>query len=372
MKRATAEAEPTWRHEATRRPFVRIALAFAVVGAILGLAHAGLSLWVHEHAGGPPPDRIAPPPVLPAPVEPKDAPAYRWVDRDRGIAEIPIERAMRLLAADGGDRGGIASTEAPTRGRAVPTAAHGDASLAPGAAVGFDPHLGAQLAIDARVVTESGEPVALGSLLGGPSLVVPVYYRCPNLCDLTLDGVAELVAAMPAAARPTDVVILSFADDETSADARAMRAMLAKRHSEVAANAHWHFLTAAPEEIARATQSIGFRFERDPKSGMYSHVAGLVAAAADGKLLGFLPGVRFDAAKLAAILAGKPAGAAAAPRDRARPPPLLLWCFSYDPTTGRYTLAILSVLKVLGVLCMAAIVAGILAMNRKRARRHAD
>ncbi len=112
MKRATADAEPTWRHESTRRPLGRIAIAFAVVGTILGLAHAGLRIWVHEHAGGPPPAEIAPPPVLPAlPAHPEGAPDYRWVDRGKGIAEVPIERAMRLLAVDGGADDGRGAQE---------------------------------------------------------------------------------------------------------------------------------------------------------------------------------------------------------------------------------------------------------------------
>ncbi len=283
----------------------------------------------------------------------------------RAWARAPAAGAFAALVAM------AAAAVLPTVVHAGPPSGPTDASLAPGAAVGFEPPLGARLATDAQVETESGEPVRLGSLLGSPSLVVPVYYRCPNLCDLTLDGVAELVAAAPAAARPAAVVILSFAADETSADARAMRAMLAKRHPEVAADAHWHFLTAAPPEIARATASLGFRFRRDPKSGLYSHVAGLVVAAADGKLLGFLPGVRFDAAKLEAIVAGKPVAARGGGSGAGSSlPQVLLWCFNYDPQTGRYTLAILSVLKLLGVLCMVAILAGMLVMSRKRTRRH--
>ena len=85
---------------------------------------------------------------------------------------------------------------------------------------------------------------------------MPVYYRCPNLCDLTLEGVAELVAAAPAAARPAAVVIRELRGRRDAADARAMRAMLAMRHPEVAGDAHWQFLTAAPADIAAVTAQL--------------------------------------------------------------------------------------------------------------------
>jgi protein SCO1/2 len=194
---------------------------------------------------------------------------------------------------------------------------------APSAGVEFDPPLGERIAVDATVVDERGATVALGDLLGGTSLVVPLYYRCPNLCDLTLEGVAEL-AAQAGAARPADIVLASFAANETPADARAARAELAARHPEIANDPHWHFLTASPAAIERVTRSLGFRFEPPaPGSDMYSHAAGLVVVAGDGTLLDFQSGVRFDVARLAAIAQGRPAARA--------PPPILLWCFDYDP-----------------------------------------
>jgi protein SCO1/2 len=222
------------------------------------------------------------------------------------------------------------------------------------------------VAIDAHVRTENGEDVELATLLGEPTLLVPVYYRCPNLCDLTLAGVAELVAAAPPAAQPEDVLIFSFAADETPADARAMRAMLAKHRPEITTDARWHFVSANAAAIDAVTRSIGFRFQRDPESATYSHVAGLVVTSADGRLRGFLPGVRFAAARLDAIVAGRAPDAAVA----SDLPQLLLWCFHYDPATGRYTLAIMRVLQLCGALSVVAILVGMLAMNRRHARRH--
>ncbi|HET8699140.1 MAG TPA: SCO family protein [Gammaproteobacteria bacterium] len=233
---------------------------------------------------------------------------------------------------------------------------------APSPGVEFDPPLGERIAVDAQLVDEDGAAVALGGLLGGTSLVVPLYYRCPNLCDLTLEGVAEL-AAQAGAARPADIVLMSFAADETPADARASRAELAARHPEIANDRRWHFLTASPAAIERVTRSLGFRFEPPaPGADMYSHAAGLVVVAADGTLLDFLSGVRFDPARLAALAAGRPAARA--------PPPILLWCFDYDPHTGRYTVSVLRTVRAASVLGALALAAGVLLMTLRRRRGH--
>jgi hypothetical protein len=105
MRRAASRAAPAGRHEPTRRQLLRLAVALACVAVVLGLAHAGLALWANVHAGGPPPRAVAPPPVQAA-AEPASAPApdYRWIDRAAGVAEIPVERAMRLVAVGGGGR----------------------------------------------------------------------------------------------------------------------------------------------------------------------------------------------------------------------------------------------------------------------------
>jgi protein SCO1/2 len=94
-------------------------------------------------------------------------------------------------------------------------------------------------------------------------------------------------------------------------------------------------------------------------------VTGVAAVAADGRLLGLLPGVRFGAARLAALVAERAPGAA--PRE---PPSPLLWCFDYDPRTGRYTLAVQRVVELASALFAAALAALVFASIRKRARRH--
>ncbi len=103
MKRTAARRR---QHEQLRRPLARLAIALGCAAVLLGLAHAGLALWVRERAGGPPPEVVAPPPLRPAAdAAAAPAPDYRWVDRGAGIAEIPVERAIRLIAVDGHGEG---------------------------------------------------------------------------------------------------------------------------------------------------------------------------------------------------------------------------------------------------------------------------
>jgi protein SCO1/2 len=375
-----SDAEASLRHAPVGRPLARLALAAAAVAGVLGVIDAGLFYWSHVVRGAEPTvtaPRIAPPaPAAPSPA----APRYRWVDRAAGIAEIPIERALRLLATDGdaaapqphepaaaarrsaAPRSGSAAAAAEPES-AEPTAA---ASRPPIPGIGFAPQLGSRVDVAATVNDDDGRRVELGELLGGVSLVVPVYYRCPNLCDLTLDGVAELAATAAASgAAPADVLLVSFAENEGLSDARAMRTELTARHPEIARGERWHFLTASRDDIARITRSIGFRFERSVGAPTYAHAAGAVVVAPDGRLLAFLPGVRFAAERLAALVTGRAAAAQAA----WTPPSALLWCFSYDVHTGRYTLVVWRALQAGVVLCVAALALGIVAMNRRSGLR---
>ena len=116
------------------------------------------------------------------------------------------------------------------------------------------------------------------------------------------------------------------------------------------------------------TRSIGFRFERPPGATAYAHAAGAVVVAADGRLLAFLPGVRFAAERLAALVAGRPTVA----DDARAPPAALLWCFHYDPQTGRYSLVVWRVLRAAVMVFVAALALAILATNRRNGRRRGD
>jgi protein SCO1/2 len=378
------DSEASLRHAALGRPLARLAVAAAVVAAVLGTIDAGLFYWTRAARVADStvlPQRLAPrEPGVRAAEAPAKPPSYRWVNRSTGIAEIPVERAMRVLAVDGG------AAQPPSGERPAPQPApsaaprSGDAAApehtepqadessgrAPIPGVGFAPPLGGRVDVAATVNDEDGRRVALGALLHGVSLVVPAYYRCPNLCDLTLDGVAELAASATAAgAPPADVLLVSFADDETPDDARAMRTELSARHPEIAGDPRWHFLTASAENVARVTRSIGFRFERPAGATDYAHAVGAVVVAGDGRLLAFLPGVRFAAERLVALVAGRPAA-----DDAARAPPaVLLWCFHYDPRTGRYSFVILRALQAAVAVCIAAVLLGIVALNRRNARR---
>jgi protein SCO1/2 len=217
---------------------------------------------------------------------------------------------------------------------------------------GFDQHLGAQVPMQARLRDADGKLVDLRSLAGGKPLLLALgYYRCPNLCDVVLNGLAHTLAQLDLApGRDFEVAFVSIDPAETFADARHTRAMLERMHPD-ARVPHWHFLTgdaAAIHALARAT---GFRYFYDERLHQYVHAAGLVAVTPQGRVAQYFFGVSWPPASLRLALVGASQGRLGSLVDR-----LVLLCCGYDPATGRYSLAIGRTMQALGVAFVLALV----------------
>lgn len=220
------------------------------------------------------------------------------------------------------------------------------------ARAGFDQHIGAVLPMGTRVTDAAGRPRTLADIARGkPLLLAFGYYRCPNLCDLTLHGIARAVKTLPlVVGADYHVVFLSIDPSETPADANAARAMLAE-HEPGAGAPRWTWGTATPAAIAALTGTAGFRYFRDPRDGQFVHPAGLAVVTADGRIAQYFFGVDHDPSALRLALVDASNGRLGDVIDR-----LVLLCCGYDPTTGRYSLLISRLMTVLGcgfVLAMA-------------------
>lgn len=232
--------------------------------------------------------------------------------------------------------------------------------------VTFEQYVGGKVPLELTFREASGRPVVLASLLQGrPTLLVPGYYRCANLCTFVRAGVAN--AVRQSQLRPgTDfnVVLLSIDPGERPADARMTQGEDSRSHAGAGVE-HWHYLTGDREAIARLTRSIGFSFVFDPRNGQYDHGAGLVILTPVGTLSQYLFGVRFSSETLRLALVDASRGRLGTVVDR-----LLLLCCDYDPSTGRYSLTINRVMQGLGTLTALALAALIFALHRaERTRR---
>jgi protein SCO1/2 len=229
------------------------------------------------------------------------------------------------------------------------------------ARAGFDQHIGASVPMDAPLTDTDGHPTSLTAMANGkPLLLAFGYYRCPNLCDLTLHAIASAVTKLPL--RVGDdyaVAFVSIAPDETAADAREAREMLARMAPDGHAE-RWHWATAHPESLAALTRSVGFRYFKDPRDGQYVHPSGLVVIAPDGRVAQYFFGLDYDTHALRLALVDASQGHLGNVIDR-----LVLLCCGYDPSTGRYSLLVSRIMIALGCAFLLAMALGALWLRRR-------
>lgn len=225
---------------------------------------------------------------------------------------------------------------------AAPAAAQ--SAFDPFGQAGIDDRSGAQVPIDAPFRDADGRPVTLRALARGkPTLLIPVLHNCPNICGVTLAGVADAVAAQ--GLRPgRDFALVAFGIDPQERPQDAAND-LARLHSH--ARLPVAALTGSATAIHSVTQAIGYRYAWDDRIGQYAHVAATAVLTPDGRLAGWLYGLAPRPADITAAITDARRGRQASWGEK-----LLLFCFHYDPETGRYTVSIVKALRIAAVLTM--------------------
>ncbi|HEY3784803.1 MAG TPA: SCO family protein [Steroidobacteraceae bacterium] len=271
---------------------------------------------------------------------------YQWIDRDAGIARIPIERAMQLLA--GSSQRAAAVPPAPPASSPRPAGPAPPKDLYQRA--GLQQRLGSRVPQHLMFRDSSGRNLTLQQVIHGkPTLLALGYYRCPNLCDLTLRGMGRAVGAIPLQlGGDYEVAFVSIDPHESPREARATAAML--RQDEPAAHAeHWYFLTGGESAIRSLAEAIGFQYFYDARIGQYAHAAGLVVLTGQGQVAQYFFGVSFPPKALRLALVNASSGRLGTVLDQ-----LVLLCCGYDPSTGRYSLLIGRLTQVIGIAFLLA------------------
>jgi protein SCO1/2 len=234
--------------------------------------------------------------------------------------------------------------------------------------VGFDQNLGRQVPLDAHFREANGKSVSLLQLLHGrPTLLVPGYFDCKNICGVVRSGVAH--AVRDSGLKPGEqfnVVLVSIDPKETPADAHTAQSNDALAHPG-AGVAHWHYLTGAQADIASLMSAIGYRYFYDRRDGQYAHATGVVVLTPQGRVTQYLFGVQFAPETLRLALVDASRGKVGNIVDR-----LLLLCCAYDVSTGRYTLLIHRVMQGLGITSALALCGWILVLRRGESKRARD
>ena len=228
--------------------------------------------------------------------------------------------------------------------------------------VTFEQRLDTRLPLDARFRDETGREVALGDYFGKrPVVLAFVYYSCPMLCTQVLNGLSSAAKALPfTAGRDFDVVYVSFDPRDTpQAAAEKKRAQLDDyKQTETAGG--WHYLTGNEASIRRVTQAAGFAYRWDEPTGQYAHVSGVLVVTPDGRLSRYFYGVEYSPKELRMALVESSEGKVGSVVDQ-----LLLYCYHYDPATGRYGVIAMNLVRLGGIVTVVLLAGFILLMRRR-------
>jgi protein SCO1/2 len=259
----------------------------------------------------------------------------------------------------------------------------------PSESVRIEQRLGEQVPLGLEFRDEQNRAVTLGECVGGkPTVLVLAYYRCPQLCSQVLNGLTDVLRAMPVGRFDVgdqfNVVTVSFDPKEKPALAAAKKQSYVEEYGRPGAENGWHFLTGSQESITALTQAVGFGYEYDEKRKLYNHASGIMILTPDGKLARYFFGIDFvttpENFRNAADTGGwdksrdvryalmeASGGKIGSKVENA----VRLLCYHWDPAAGKYTktaMVILRVAAAVTVLALGAVLFGVW----RRARRKAD
>ncbi len=208
--------------------------------------------------------------------------------------------------------------------------------------VGIEQHLDGQVPPDLTFVDDAGRAVKLGDYFGKKPLILNlVYYNCTMLCGEALAGLTGAMKMVKFnVGDEFDVVTVSFNPNETPAIAAAKKQDYLKRYGRASAASGWHFLTGPAESINALTKAVGFQYQYDPKSNQYAHATAIMVLTPQGRISRYFYGVDYPPKDLRMGLVEASQGKIGNAVDT-----VLLYCYHYDPATGKYGAIVSNILK---------------------------
>ena len=208
--------------------------------------------------------------------------------------------------------------------------------------VGIEQHLDAQVPPDLTFRDDAGKTVKLGDYFGRKPLILNlVYYNCTMLCGEALAGLASAMRLVKFdVGNEFDVITVSFDPRETPEMAAAKKNDYVERYGRANAAAGWHFLTGQPESINALTKAVGFQYQYDPKSNQYAHATAIMVLTPQGRISRYFYGVDFPPKDLRMGLVEASQGKIGNAVDA-----VLLYCYHYDPETGKYGAMVANILR---------------------------
>src|SRR5580704_5279888 len=211
--------------------------------------------------------------------------------------------------------------------------------------VGITQNLNARIPPDLVFRDETGKSVRMGDFFGQKPIVLSlVYFDCPALCTEVLNGELRTMKAISLdLGKDFEAVTVSFETKDTPSLAKAKRDVYAGQYGRPEAADHWHFLTGEQKSIDALTNAAGFRYAYDSSIRQYAHAAAILVLTPEGRIDRYFYGVQYAARDVRLGLVEASQGKIGTLTDQA-----LLYCYQYDPMTGKYGVVVMNVLRAAG------------------------
>jgi protein SCO1 len=232
--------------------------------------------------------------------------------------------------------------------------------------IGFDQNLDRPIPLDVTFRDESGRTVRIGDYFGKrPVVLVFAYYDCPMLCTQVINGLASALNVLSLTpGKDFEIVTVSFNPADSPASATTKKAVYLERYKRDGAAASWHFLSGDESSIERLTKAAGFRYVWDAETKQFAHPSGIIVLTPDGRLARYLFGIEYGPRDLRYAIIEASEGRVGNVADA-----LLLYCYHYDPMTGRYGLVVMRALRLAAVTTVLALGTFIVVMVRREHAR---
>lgn len=230
--------------------------------------------------------------------------------------------------------------------------------------VGIDQKLGEVLPPDLEFTNSSGEKVKLGDLVSERPVVLSlVYYECPMLCTMVLNGMLKMMNVLEFdAGKEFDVITVSIDPRETPELAANKKALYLERYRRESAAEGWHFLVGDQANVSALAEAAGYQYAYDESTDQFAHGSAIVVVTPEGKISRYFYGIKYSPVdvRLALVEASKE-------EIGSLTDAVLLSCFQYDPLEGKYSLAVMQVVRLVGILTVV-LVAAFIIFNVRRER----
>ncbi len=233
--------------------------------------------------------------------------------------------------------------------------------------IGIEQRLNAQAPLDIEFKDETGKTVQLAQYFTNkPVVLALVYYQCPMLCHQVLGGLESSAKAIPSLSvgKDFEVVAVSFDARETPEQAMQQKEKYLAMYERPHTHAGWHFLTGEQTAIDRLTEAVGFKYEFDRETNQFAHAGGIMVLTPEGKLSRYFYGIEYSPKDLRFGLIEASQNRIGSVVDQ-----VLLYCYHYDPMTGKYGVVVLNVMRLAGAVTVVLIVILLVILRRREHRR---